>query len=36
MDFQFLPGISLPQSVEMNRKVEEKLMAFPELRDHCR
>jgi cobalt-zinc-cadmium resistance protein CzcA len=31
MDFQFLPGISLPQSAEMNRKVEEKLMAFPEL-----
>jgi len=31
MDFQFLPGISLPESVAMNRKVEEKLMAFPEI-----
>jgi len=31
MDFQFLPGIALPESVEMSRKVEERLMAFPEL-----
>jgi len=31
MDFQFLPGISLPESLEMSRKVEEKLMTFPEL-----
>jgi cobalt-zinc-cadmium resistance protein CzcA len=32
MDFQFLPGISLPESVEMSRKVEERLMDFPELK----
>jgi cobalt-zinc-cadmium resistance protein CzcA len=31
MDIQFLPGISLPESLEMARKVEERLMAFPEL-----
>jgi cobalt-zinc-cadmium resistance protein CzcA len=31
MDFQFLPGISLPESIEMSRKVEERLMKFPEL-----
>jgi len=31
MDIQFLPGISLPQSVALSRKVEEKLMAFPEV-----
>ncbi len=31
MDMQFLPGITLPQSLEMSRKLEEKLMAFPEL-----
>jgi len=31
MDFQFLPGISLPESVEVSRKVEERLMDFPEL-----
>jgi cobalt-zinc-cadmium resistance protein CzcA len=31
MDFQFLPGISLPESVEMSRRVEERLMEFPEL-----
>jgi cobalt-zinc-cadmium resistance protein CzcA len=31
MDFQFLPGISLAESVEVNRKVEERLMGFPEL-----
>ncbi len=31
MDFQFLPGISLPESVEMSRKIEERLMAYPEL-----
>jgi len=31
MDIQFLPGISLPASLEMSRKVEEKLKDFPEL-----
>jgi len=31
MDFQFLPGISLPDSLEMSRKVEARLMEFPEL-----
>ena len=31
MDFQFLPGISLADSLETSRKVEERLMAFPEL-----
>jgi len=31
MDFQFLPGISLAESVEVSRKVEERLMGFPEL-----
>jgi len=31
MDIQFLPGISLPESLEMSRKVEAKLMEFPEL-----
>jgi len=31
MDFQFLPGISLAQSIEVSRKVEERLMEFPEL-----
>jgi len=31
MDIQFLPGISLDDSLEMSRKVEEKMMAFPEL-----
>lgn len=31
MDIQFLPGISLPGSLEMSRKVEEKLKEFPEL-----
>lgn len=31
MDIQFLPGISLPASLEMSRKVEAKLKAFPEL-----
>jgi heavy metal efflux system protein len=31
MDIQFLPGISLPASVDMSRKVEQKLMKFPEL-----
>ncbi|MCX6559732.1 MAG: CusA/CzcA family heavy metal efflux RND transporter [Candidatus Aminicenantes bacterium] len=31
MDVQFLPGMSLDQSVAMNRKVEEKLKAFPEI-----
>ena len=36
MDFQFLPGISLPESLEMSRKVEERLMEFPELVDHRR
>jgi cobalt-zinc-cadmium resistance protein CzcA len=31
MDFQFLPGISLAESVEVSRKVEKRLMDFPEL-----
>jgi len=31
MDIQFLPGISLPESLEMSRKVEQRLMEFPEL-----
>jgi cobalt-zinc-cadmium resistance protein CzcA len=31
MDFQFLPGISLADSLETSRKVEERLMKFPEL-----
>jgi heavy metal efflux system protein len=31
MDFQFLPGISLPDSLEMSRRVEARLMEFPEL-----
>jgi cobalt-zinc-cadmium resistance protein CzcA len=31
MDFQFLPGISLDDSLEASRKVEERLMKFPEL-----
>ena len=31
MDIQFLPGISLPDSLEMSRKVEAKMMEFPEL-----
>jgi heavy metal efflux system protein len=31
MDIQFLPGISLPASLEMSRKLEERLMQFPEL-----
>ena len=31
MDIQFLPGISLPESLEMARKVEQRLMEFPEL-----
>jgi heavy metal efflux system protein len=31
MDLQFLPGISLPESMEMSRKVEARLMKFPEL-----
>jgi cobalt-zinc-cadmium resistance protein CzcA len=30
-DIQFLPGISLPESLEMSRKVEARLMEFPEL-----
>ena len=30
-DIQFLPGISLPKSLEMARKVEQRLMEFPEL-----
>jgi cobalt-zinc-cadmium resistance protein CzcA len=30
-DIQFLPGISLPESLEMGRKVEERLMRFPEV-----
>lgn len=31
MDFQFLPGITLAESLETSRKVEERLMRFPEL-----
>jgi len=31
MDFQFLPGISLAESIEVSRKVEKRLMEFPEL-----
>jgi cobalt-zinc-cadmium resistance protein CzcA len=31
MDFQLLPGISLADSLETSRKVEERLMRFPEL-----
>ena len=31
MDFQFLPGISLAESVEVSRKVQERLRQFPEL-----
>jgi cobalt-zinc-cadmium resistance protein CzcA len=31
MDVQFLPGISLAESLEMSRKVEARLMEFPEL-----
>ncbi len=31
MDFQLLPGVSLSESVEVSRKVEERLMEFPEL-----
>jgi cobalt-zinc-cadmium resistance protein CzcA len=31
MDFQFLPGLALPDSLEMSRRVEERLMKFPEL-----
>jgi cobalt-zinc-cadmium resistance protein CzcA len=32
MDIQFLPGISLSRSLELSRKVEERLMKFPELK----
>ncbi|MBM3311078.1 MAG: efflux RND transporter permease subunit, partial [Candidatus Aminicenantes bacterium] len=31
MDFQFLPGISLEKSIDMSRKIEARLMEFPEL-----
>jgi len=31
MDIQFLPGISLQESLEMSKKVEQKLMEFEEL-----
>jgi cobalt-zinc-cadmium resistance protein CzcA len=31
MDIQFLPGISLDESLAMSRKVEARLMEFPEL-----
>ncbi len=31
MDIQFLPGISLQESLEMGKKVEQKLMEFEEL-----
>jgi cobalt-zinc-cadmium resistance protein CzcA len=30
-DVQFLPGISLAESLEMGRKVQERLMRFPEI-----
>jgi len=30
-DIQFLPGISLDESLEMSRKVEARLMEFPEI-----
>mgnify|MGYP001043532323 FL=1 len=30
-DIQFLPGLSLAESLEMSRKVEARLMEFPEL-----
>jgi cobalt-zinc-cadmium resistance protein CzcA len=30
-DIQFLPGISLAESLEMGRKVQERLMRFPEI-----
>jgi cobalt-zinc-cadmium resistance protein CzcA len=30
-DIQFLPGISLAESLEMSRKVEARLMEFPEI-----
>jgi cobalt-zinc-cadmium resistance protein CzcA len=31
MDFQVLPGVSLPESLALSRTVEEKLRAFPEI-----
>jgi len=31
VDIQFLPGISLDRSVDMSRRVEVRLMAFPEV-----
>ncbi len=31
MDFQLLPGVTLAESLETSRKVEERLMRFPEL-----
>ena len=30
-DIQFLPGLSLPESLEMGRKVQARLMEFPEI-----
>jgi heavy metal efflux system protein len=32
MDVQFLPGISLPRSLELSRRIESRLMEFPELK----
>ncbi len=32
MDFQVLPGISVTDAVELSRKVEARMMQFPELR----
>ena len=32
MDVQFLPGISLSRSLELSRRVEARLMEFPELK----
>ncbi|MDD8013420.1 MAG: CusA/CzcA family heavy metal efflux RND transporter [Acidobacteriota bacterium] len=32
MDVQFLPGISLSRSLELSRRIESRLMEFPELK----
>jgi heavy metal efflux system protein len=31
-DIQFLPGISLPRSLELSRRIEARLMEFPEIK----
>ncbi len=31
-DIQFLPGISLPRSLELSRRIEARLMEFPEVK----